>query len=754
MVLLCVGSNCRLEGGVFAYIEPNKRQVLVVQDESQRRDDPTAETDATSPESSDTPEQVQDPPPLRLQLDDVDAPRSRLQGITSRFRVDREILERYWSTRQSSARHNRFSQFLNSWLQELSKLDTADFCELTRRDYHRLMEQVYSRLAENEAEQASLIESAPLIPFRSRITDLLETKSRVEKVNPVEMAEQVVAIEQLVSQWIELLDQPSESATEDAETRSISMPVSRIKRAIDEINSLKTSLGVWFTFYESYDPQFNWWVAHPYQQAVEKLERYVNLLKDLTAGADDGSMRTFRLPSLPVDAGESRSEGPWVSREPALDDVPDLSRMMSQASSRMQPIIAEYFRGQPGRRGRARGRQGGEQARQRLQQWSTALEELDFDSLDQAERVDYLLLKNRIEYSLKRLDLGATGETVRDESGIPGRAIGREAIQLELAHEMIPYSPEELIEIANLELAWCRSELIRASNELGFGDDWRAAVEHVKSLHVNPGEQPFLVRQLSDEAVNYLRDQDLLTIPPLANETWRMQMMSPERQLVTPFFTGGEVVSVGFPTNTMSHHAKLQSLRGNNIHFSRATVHHELIPGHGLQAFMNARYRPYRSQLGTPFWTEGWALYWEMILYERGFSQTPEDRIGFLVWRSHRCARIVFSLSFHLGWMTQQQCVDFLVENVGFERLGAEGEVRRSFGGAYPPLYQAAYMLGGLQFRNLHQSIVKSGQMTDREFHDRILREGRIPVELVRAILLEEDLEPDFQTSWRFYDLE
>jgi uncharacterized protein (DUF885 family) len=105
-------------------------------------------------------------------------------------------------------------------------------------------------------------------------------------------------------------------------------------------------------------------------------------------------------------------------------------------------------------------------------------------------------------------------------------------------------------------------------------------------------------------------------------------------------------------------------------------------------------------------------------LYERGFADSPEDRIGFLVWRSHRCARIIFSLSFHLGWMTPGECVDFLVENVGFERMGAEGEVRRSFGGAYPPLYQAAYMLGGLQFRELHRKLVKEGDMRDREFPD------------------------------------
>ena len=56
-----------------------------------------------------------------------------------------------------------------------------------------------------------------------------------------------------------------------------------------------------------------------------------------------------------------------------------------------------------------------------------------------------------------------------------------------------------------------------------------------------------------------------------------MEMMTPERQLVSPFFLGGEVIQVSFATNTMAHEQKMMSMRGNNIHFARATVFHELI---------------------------------------------------------------------------------------------------------------------------------------------------------------------------------
>jgi uncharacterized protein (DUF885 family) len=141
-----------------------------------------------------------------------------------------------------------------------------------------------------------------------------------------------------------------------------------------------------------------------------------------------------------------------------------------------------------------------------------------------------------------------------------------------------------------------------------------------------------------------------------------------------------------------------------------------------------------------------------MLLWDQGFATTPEDRIGMLFWRKHRCARIIFSLSFHLGEMKPAEAVEFLMERVGHERNNATAEVRRSVGGGYGPLYQAAYMLGGLQLRALHRELVGSGKMTNRAFHDAVLRENSIPIELIRADLLGEKLTRDFKTSWRFYD--
>jgi uncharacterized protein (DUF885 family) len=338
-----------------------------------------------------------------------------------------------------------------------------------------------------------------------------------------------------------------------------------------------------------------------------------------------------------------------------------------------------------------------------------------------------------------------------DASDIVGDPIGREALISELRSEMIPYTPEEIIAIGQKEMAWCENEMKKASRELGYGDDWQKALEHVKNLYVEPGKQPQMIRDLALEAIKFVEDNDLVTVPELAKETWRMEMMTPERQLVSPFFLGGETILVSFPTNTMAHEQKMMSMRGNNIYFSRATVHHELIPGHHLQGFMAARNKPYRAVFGTPFWSEGNALYWELLLWDLNFAKTPEQKVGMLFWRMHRCARIIFSISFHLEKMTPQECIDLLVNKVGHERDNATAEVRRSFDGSYGPLYQIAYLIGGLQQYAMHRELVDSGKLTNRQYNDALLKENRIPIEMIRASITKQKLTRDFVTNWKFY---
>src|SRR5437667_5444707 len=98
-----------------------------------------------------------------------------------------------------------------------------------------------------------------------------------------------------------------------------------------------------------------------------------------------------------------------------------------------------------------------------------------------------------------------------DTSDIVGDPIGRDALLSELQSEMIPYTPEELIGIANREMVWCEDEMKKASRDLGYGDDWKKALEHVKQQYVEPGKQPEMIRDLALEAIKFVGDYGQVT---------------------------------------------------------------------------------------------------------------------------------------------------------------------------------------------------------------------------------------------------
>ncbi len=549
------------------------------------------------------------------ELDSYNESPSRFRGVIEKFNEDRAILDRFYTAETSPNREARFRKLYDDWLALLGRQDFDKLNAAEQIDYIIFKNHLNHERDELDRERRLLDETASLLPFMRTISDLEDSRRKLQPIDPAKIAGILNELARTI-----------ERTQNDIGSGKIARPKKTVaNRAVRTMYSLRQTFLGWYKYYNLYDPQFTWWCAEPYKAADQALFNYQN----------------------------------FVAQE-------------------------------------------------------------------------------------------LVGIRADDRVTIIGDPIGRAALLRELDFEMIPYSPEELIEIANKEFAWCETEMKKASREMGFGDDWKKALEAVKQKYVEPGKQPEMIRDMAFEAIEYLEKNDLVSVPPVARDGWRMEMMTPERQLIAPFFLGGETILVSYPTNGMTHEQKLMSLRGNNPHFSHAVVHHELIPGHHLQGFMNARYRPYRRTFRTPFWSEGWALYWEFLLWDRGFNKTPEDRVGALFWRMHRCARIIFSLSFHLEKMTPQESVDFLVDRVGHERDNALGEVRRSFSGDYGPLYQIAYMMGGIQFYNLHREFVGSKKMTDKEFHDTILREGPIPVEMVRAILTKQKLSRDFKTNWRF----
>ena len=106
--------------------------------------------------------------------------------------------------------------------------------------------------------------------------------------------------------------------------------------------------------------------------------------------------------------------------------------------------------------------------------------------------------------------------------------------------------------------------------------------------------------------------------------------------------------------------AEIQARLSNNSYGSIPTTSvHEAYPGHHWHLVMRkGNPSDVRKVYSTPYFSEGWALYAERVMRERGFFEDPIHELHHLNATLFRAARIIVDTSLHLGEMTFDEAVD------------------------------------------------------------------------------------------------
>jgi uncharacterized protein (DUF885 family) len=165
------------------------------------------------------------------------------------------------------------------------------------------------------------------------------------------------------------------------------------------------------------------------------------------------------------------------------------------------------------------------------------------------------------------------------------------------------------------------------------------------------------------------------------------------------------------------------------------TAFHETIPGHHLQGAI-AQERPGGHPLTRYLFFsgfgEGWALYAERLADTMGLYSSDLYRLGELDEQALRAARLVVDPGLAvLGW-TRQQAIDYMLAHLMYDRQYIESEVDRYIA---TPGQATSYMVGRLQIERLRREAEQRlGSRFDiRQFHDRVLENGNIPLPVLRA---------------------
>jgi prolyl oligopeptidase len=293
------------------------------------------------------------------------------------------------------------------------------------------------------------------------------------------------------------------------------------------------------------------------------------------------------------------------------------------------------------------------------------------------------------------------------------------------------YTPEQIHEIGLKEVARIQSEMAKIRQQLNFTGT---------------------AEEFSDQVLNAPRFRFHSEAEILAHGRDIAKRIDPELPRlfkVLPRMTYGVAPIPADRARTSSEYYEQPALDGSRAGFfymrtvdpeklssccMESTILHESVPGHHLQIALSYEISgmpDFRKISEFTAYTEGWALYAETLGPDLHMYETPYEMYGFWQGQILRAARLVVDTGIHTKGWSREQAIDYMV-SVGADasRDFIASEVDRYI--AWPG-QALAYKVGQLKILELRALAQKElGPKFDiREFHDVVLRNGTIPLDIL-----------------------
>ena len=306
-----------------------------------------------------------------------------------------------------------------------------------------------------------------------------------------------------------------------------------------------------------------------------------------------------------------------------------------------------------------------------------------------------------------------------------GRALYDAAVRF---HTTTSMTPEQIHRLGLNEVARIEREMEKVARADGFAGS-------VAEYEAHLGNRSGMRFSTQRELIDYARDILARVQPTLPRLFKRLPKMTvsirpipPDREASTASnYEAGTADGSRPAWFNMNTYRPQQQFKYD----IEALVLHEAVPGHHLQTAIAREVEnlpEFRRVFTTTAFGEGWALYAESLGFELGVVyRDPPSRFGQLANEQFRAVRLVVDTGMHvMGW-SRERARTYFKMHVPAQSLA---EIDRYI--AWPG-QALAYKVGQLRIQELRQRAEKElGPRFDvRDFHDVVLRNGRLPLDLL-----------------------
>jgi len=290
-------------------------------------------------------------------------------------------------------------------------------------------------------------------------------------------------------------------------------------------------------------------------------------------------------------------------------------------------------------------------------------------------------------------------------------------------------TPEEIFNIGLSEVKRIHAEMEKIKIQVGFSGSLSEFFVHLRT------DPKFFPYKTPEEILSAYKSIETRIAPRLKEMFLSVPRTSFEVRQTEAFRAASAAAQyhAGLPDGSRPGIFYVPIIDATKVSVRESLFIHEAVPGHHYQVMLqreNDKLPEFRRVGFFTAYSEGWGLYSESLGKDLGLYTDPYQYMHALGDELFRAIRLVVDPGLHHKGWTREQAIKYITDNSAIGNGGATAEIERYMA---IPGQAVSYKIGSMKILELKDRYLKmlGNKFRIAEFHDEILKDGAMPLELL-----------------------